>query len=250
MAFSSRWGPLTAMNDPATLILIPGLLSDASVWEAQAGELARHCRVEIPDHGMIDSLGGMAEAILARAPRRFAVAGHSMGGRVALEVWRRAPDRVEALALLDTGATPLAGGEAGARETAGRWRLADIARSQGLRALGEEWLKVMLHPSRLSDRSLIERILAMIERKSPGIYEAQTRALLARPDARTLLPGITCPTLVLCGREDAWATPAQHEEMAAQIPGSRLVVVPESGHMVTLEQPEAVTAALEDWLQN
>ncbi|MGH8264828.1 MAG: alpha/beta fold hydrolase [Steroidobacteraceae bacterium] len=238
------------MNDPATLILIPGLLSDASVWEAQAGELARHWRVEIPDHGMIDSLGGMAEAILGRAPPRFAVAGHSMGARVALEIWRRAPERVEALALLDTGAAPLAAGEAGAKETAGRWRLAAIARSQGLRTMGEEWLKVMVHPRRAADRALIERILAMFERKSPGIYEAQIRALLARPDARTLLPGITCPTLVLCGREDAWATAAQHQEMAAQIPGSHLVIVPESGHMVSLEQPAAVTAALGDWLQN
>ena len=238
------------MNDPATLILIPGLLSDASVWEAQAGELARLCRVEIPDHGMIDSLGGMAEAILARAPPRFSVAGHSMGARVALEIWRRAPERVAALALLDTGAAPLAAGEAGAKETAGRWRLAAIARSQGLRAMGEEWLKVMIHARRASDRVLIERILAMFECKSPEIYEAQVRALLARPDARTLLPGISCPSLVLCGREDAWATPAQHEEMAAQIPGSRLVIVPEAGHMVTLEQPEAVTAALGDWLEN
>jgi len=81
------------MNDPATLILIPGLLCDAAVWEAQAVDLGKQRRVEVPDHGTIDSLGGMAQAILARAPRRFAVAGHSMGGRVALEVWRRAPDR-------------------------------------------------------------------------------------------------------------------------------------------------------------
>ena len=236
------------MIDPATLILIPGLLCDAAVWEAQAVDLGKQRRVEVPDHGTIDSLGGMAQAILARAPRRFAVAGHSMGGRVALEVWRRAPERVEALALMDTGAAPLAAGEAGAKETAGRWRLAGVARRQGLRAMGEEWLKVMIHPRRLSDCALIERILAMFERKSPEIYEAQIRALLARPDARTLLPGITCPTLVLCGQEDAWATPAQHEEMAAQIRGSRLVAVPESGHMVTLEQPEAVSAALAAWL--
>lgn len=236
------------MNDPATLILIPGLLCDAAVWEPQATALKKRCRVEVADHGALDSLGGMAEAILARAPRRFRVAGHSMGGRVALEIWRRAPERVAALALLDTGASPLAAGEAGARETAGRWRLARIAREQGMRALGEEWLKVMLHPRRATDRPLIDRIVAMFERQSPDIYEAQIRALLARPDARTLLPGITCPTLVLCGREDAWSTPAQHEEMAGQIPGSRLVIVPDSGHVVSLEQPEAVTSALGAWL--
>jgi pimeloyl-ACP methyl ester carboxylesterase len=114
--------------------------------------------------------------------------------------------------------------------------------------MGEEWLKIMIHPARFDDRPLVETILAMFERKSPEIYEAQIRALLSRPDARPLLPLIKCPTLVLAGREDLWAPPESHEEMAAPIPGSRLVVIPDCGHMATLERPEAVTAAMRRWL--
>jgi len=171
-----------------------------------------------------------------------------MGGRVALEVVRRAPDRVASLALLDTGASPLAPGEAGEKETAGRWRLAAVARAQGMRAMAADWLKIMLHPARAADRVLVGSIIDMFARRTPETYEAQIRALLARPDARSLLPSIACPTLVLCGREDLWASPAQHEEMAARIPACQLVVVPDCGHMSSLEQPAAVTAAMRAWL--
>jgi pimeloyl-ACP methyl ester carboxylesterase len=236
------------MTPTRTLILIPGLLCDAAVWEPQVRALSDMARVEIANHGTLDSLGAMAETILATAPPRFALAGHSMGGRVAFEVMRRAPERVEALAIFDSGSTPLPAGETGAREAAGRWKLASIARSQGMRAMGEEWLKVMIHPARSRDRALIDVILAMFERKSPEIYEAQIRALLARPDARPLLPGFRCPTLVLCGREDLWAAPPQHKEMATLIPASRLVVIPDCGHMSTLERPEAVMTAMRGWL--
>jgi pimeloyl-ACP methyl ester carboxylesterase len=236
------------MKPTRPLILIPGLLCDAAVWAPQAEALADLARIEVSDPGLIDSLGAMAEAILATAPPRFAVAGHSMGGRVALEVVRRAPERVEALALLDTGASPLAPGEAGDKETTGRWRLAGIAREQGMRAMAGDWLKIMLYPAHAGNQLLLETIYSMFERKTPETYEAQIRALLARPDARPLLPQISCPTLVLCGREDLWATPPQHQEMAARIPRSRLVVVAECGHMSTLEQPAAVIAAMRAWL--
>jgi len=236
------------MKTKRSLILIPGLLCDAAVWAPQTAALADLAQIRVSDPGLIDSLGGMAEAILTDAPARFALAGHSMGGRVALEVVRRAPERVEALALLDTGASPLAPGEAGEKEAAGRWRLAAIAREQGMRAMAADWLKIMLYPAHGSDRALVESIYEMFERRTPATYEAQIRALLARPDARPLLPRISCPTLVLCGREDLWAAPTQHEEMAALIPRSRLVVVPDCGHMSTLEQPAAVIAAMRGWL--
>lgn len=236
------------MKPKRSLILIPGLLCDAAVWAPQAEALADLAQIMVSDPGQVDSLGGMAEAILAIAPPRFALAGHSMGGRVALEVVRRAPERVAALALLDTGASPIAPGAAGEKETAGRWRLAAIAREHGMRAMAEDWLKIMLYPPHAADRALVETIHAMFERRTPETYEAQIRALLARPDARPLLPQISCPTLVLCGREDLWAAPPQHQEMAASIPRSRLVVVPGCGHMSTLEQPAAVVAAMRAWL--
>jgi pimeloyl-ACP methyl ester carboxylesterase len=231
-----------------TLILVPGLLCDAAVWEPQIKALDDLARIEVADHGALDSLDAMAAAILARAPARFALAGHSMGGRVAFEVMRRARDRVEALAILDSACHPLPAGAAGEREAAGRWRLAAKARTDGMRAAGEEWLKIMIPPARYGDRALTTAILDMIERKTPEIFEAQIRALLGRPDARPLLSTVTSRTLVLCGRDDAWCPPAQHEEMAGLIAHSRLVVIPECGHMATLERPAAVNAAMRDWL--
>jgi pimeloyl-ACP methyl ester carboxylesterase len=173
-----------------------------------------------------------------------------MGGRVALEVVRRAPDRVAGLALLDTGYRPLPGGVAGQRERAERQSLIETARSEGMRAVGRRWLRIpMVHPDRLTDRELIEAILDMIDRSTPRQFEAQVAALLSRPDASELLPRIACPTLVLCGQEDAWAQLTAHRDMAALIPGSTLASVPACGHMSTMERPQAVSEALRGWLE-
>jgi pimeloyl-ACP methyl ester carboxylesterase len=231
------------------LVLVPGLLCDDAVWQPQTTALADIADITIADHGLLDSLDAMAEAILARAPERFALAGHSMGGRVAFEVIRRAPERVMALAILDSGFAPLPQGAAGEQEIAGRQRLVALARNAGMRFMGQDWLQAMVHPSRLTDRVLINSILDMIERKTPDHFEAQVRALLGRPDARPLLPRIACPALVLCGREDSWSPLAQHEEMAELIPVSRLVALAECGHMSTLEKSAEVSAAMRQWLR-
>jgi len=232
-----------------TLFLVPGLLCDEAAWGHQAAALADLVDVQIAVNGARDSLAAMAEAIIAQAPPRFAVAGHSMGGRVALEVLRRVPERVSALALLDTGHAALAAGEAGEREVAGRLALVEKARRQGMRAMGWEWLQGMVYPSRLSDAVLVNAILDMIERKTPDYYAAQTRALITRPDATPLLGRIRCPTLLLCGREDTWSPPRRHEEMRDMIPGSSLEVVEYCGHMSTMERPAAVSEALRAWLE-
>jgi pimeloyl-ACP methyl ester carboxylesterase len=117
-----------------------------------------------------------------------------------------------------------------------------------MRAMGIQWTQKMVHPDRLSDMLLMEAILEMIERKTPEIYSAQIKALLARPDATPLLTGIKCPTLVLCGRQDAWSGLAQHEFMARMIPDSRLVVIEDCGHMSTMERPAEVAVAMREWL--
>lgn len=236
------------MNDHELVILVPGLVCDARVWRDQIEGLARLCPVQVASHGTLDSLGRMAERILDTAPARFALAGHSMGGRVALEVLARAPERVTRVALLDTGYEKLAEGEAGERERAGRYRLRDIGRAEGMLALGRNWSQGMVHPARLSDAALMDDIHAMIARAPLAQFEAQTEALLNRPDRTGLLGQIRVPTLVLCGRDDAWSPLARHEQMARMIPGARLVAVPESGHMVTMERPAAVTDALAAWL--
>lgn len=230
------------------VVLVPGLMCDAAVWREQAAALGAIGDVIIASHGDCDTLGGMAERILATAPPSFALAGHSMGGRVALEVMARAPGRVTRLALLDTGFEPLAEGEAGERERAGRMRLLSLARAEGMRPMAEDWARGMVHPARLSDAPLMESIYAMICRSSPRIFEAQIHALLERPDRTALLGDIAVPTLVLCGRDDAWSPLARHEDMARRIRGSRLVGVPDCGHMCTMERPDAVGRALLQWL--
>ncbi len=233
---------------PATLMLLPGLNCDAAVWAPQLDHLKGQVRCAIPAWGLRDSLVEMAQQVLQEAPtERFNLAGHSMGGRVALHVMRLAPQRVQRLALLSTGTHPLAQGAAGEKEIQGRMDLLKIAREQGMRAMAQSWARGMVHPDRL-DTPLYEAVLDMLERGSAAQFAAQINALLNRPDATDLLPTIQCPTLVLTGREDSWAGPAQHEAMAAAIPGATLTIVEHCGHMCTMEQPEAISQALAQWL--
>ena len=233
---------------PETLVLLPGLVCDAAVWSAQTRALSPRLHCHVPDYGLRDSLTAMAQHVLDTAPSQgFALAGHSMGGRVALEVMRLAPQRVQRLALLDTGTHPLAPGEAGTRERAGRMALLELAENQGMRAMAAQWAKPMVHPSR-HGTPLFEAVLDMLARSSAEQYAAQINALLNRPDAGPLLAGIRCPTLVLTGREDLWSPPEQHERMAAAVPGAQLCIVAQCGHMSMMEQPLAVNAALERWL--
>jgi pimeloyl-ACP methyl ester carboxylesterase len=236
------------MSRPA-LVLIPGLMCDHGVWAAQGEALrARGLEVSVASHGMSDSLPAMATAILAAQPGPLLVIGHSMGGRVALEIARQGGARLQGAALLDTGFRPCSPGDAGERERQGRLKLLEQARTEGIRAMALVWLRGMVHPSRLADAQLIEAIVTMFERRSVTEFAAQIQALLQRPDAAGLLPQIACPTLLLCGEQDQWSPPAQHREMQQLIPGSRLVVVPEAGHMSPMEQPQAVNAALLQWL--
>jgi pimeloyl-ACP methyl ester carboxylesterase len=220
-----------------TVFLLPGLLCDETIWADQRdalGDVVIH--VAIPDFRHVNSIEAMARLVLDQAPERFSVAGHSMGGRVALEVYRMAPHRVDRLALLDTGVHPR-----GATEEAKRGELVELARSQGMAAMAARWLPPMLHPDH---SALLGPLTEMVLRSTHETFANQQRALLDRPDARAVLPGIRCPTLVLCGRQDIWSPVAQHEEIAASIPNARLVIVEDCGHMSPVEQPAVVTNAL------
>jgi len=232
-----------------TLLLLPGLMCDRALWEAQIDALSANAECVVPDYGALDSLGDMAQAVLHGAPTRFALAAHSMGGRVALEMMRIAGPRVARLALLDTGWRARSPGEVGVAEERQRRRLVDLAYSSGMHTMGREWLRGMLHPEHLRDEGRVQAILTMIERMTPETHEAQIRALLNRPEAGDVLPTIECPTLVLCGRQDNWSPVARHEELARLISGSNLEIIEDSGHMTPMEQPARVSAALLDWLQ-
>jgi pimeloyl-ACP methyl ester carboxylesterase len=228
---------------PPTLLLLSGLLCDQTIWEPQIDAFAAERRIIVPDFWGLDSFEVMAKKALQTAPPRFALCGHSMGGRVALEIMRMAPERVERLAILNTGAHPVR-----PEEVAPRQALVALAEQDGMLALVRQWLPPMLHPKHRADPALVGLIEAMWCRATPTIFARQIHAALHRRDLRPVLPAIACPTLVLTGADDRWAPPAQHEAMAAEIPGARLAVIPECGHMATLEAPVEVNAHLRRWL--
>jgi pimeloyl-ACP methyl ester carboxylesterase len=235
------------MSRPS-VVLLPGLLCDEAVWRAQVDMLG-FAECVVPTYTKLSSITEMARSVLASTvASRFSLAGHSMGGRVALEVVRLAPERVERLALLDTGTDPLGTATAGEEERGRRMALLAIARERGMRAMGRQWARAMVHHSRL-DAPLFEEILDMIERQTPAMFEAQITALLGRPDARAVLAGFRRPTLIACGRQDTWSPLARHEHMHALLPDSRLVVIEDSGHMTTMEQPRVVSELLVEWLK-
>jgi pimeloyl-ACP methyl ester carboxylesterase len=221
------------------LLLLPGLLSDAFVWRAQCSDLAALADVQIADYRDCDSIEAMAQRVLATAPPEFAVAGHSMGGRVALEIQRVAGHRIRALALMDTATAPRADGE-----EVKRMRFVNLGFESGMAAVAREWLPPMVHPSRHADARFMAELGDMVQRFTPAQFAGQIRALLGRPDATPVLATISCPALVLCGRQDAWRSPEQHRAMAQGIAGANFVMVEECGHMAPVERPGPVTAAL------
>lgn len=235
---------------PTPLLLVPGLMCDASVWNPLLPALQPHADCHVVDHGTADSLVTMAQQLLDAAPERFALAGHSMGGRVAVEVLRLAPARITRVALMDTGYKARPAGAAGDEEARKRHALLAIAREQGVRAMAAQWVQGMLDSPRLADAALVEEIVTMFARKSADIFAAQIRALLARPDATPVLRTIRIPTLVLCGQADSWSPLSQHEEIAALLPTPvPVTAIADAGHMSTMERPEAVARAMIGWLQ-
>lgn len=227
-----------------TLFLLPGLLCDAFTFEAQRSALAGDYDVRVLDFFGLDSMLSMAEKVFAAAPEKFSVCGFSMGGRVALQMMRMAPERIRRLCLLDTHV-----GAAGPREPAARRPLVDLARERGMKALAEAWAPPMVHPARRGDPQFMGPLFAMVRRATPEIFAGQIRALLGRPDATPLLPTFRLPVYVVVGRQDEWSTLASHEEFARLIPGAKLRVIEDSGHFTPLEQPEALTAILREMMR-
>lgn len=230
------------IGSAAPLVLLPGLLCDSQVWPTEALALTRP--VFAPDgYGDAASLVAMAERVLAAAPPRFSLLGHSMGARVALEILRREPGRIERLALVSTGVHPPRPGEAEAR-----YALLDLGRTRGAEALVDQWLPPMLAPSRREDADLMAPLRAMCVRAGVEAFANQITALLRRPDVESLLPGVAVPALVLVGSEDRWSPPEQHRRIAEAVPGARLRVVEGAGHMLPAEAPDAFVEAVAAWL--
>lgn len=225
-----------------TLVLIPGLVSDAIVWQAvaEAAPLPAHHA----DVARDDSITAMAERVLLETDGELIVVGHSMGGRVALEMARIAPGRVRGLVLANTGHGPKR--EA---ELPKRYEMIALGHKD-MAELADVWLPPMMHPERSgNDPQLVARLKEMVLRAGPEVHERQIRALIGRPNATAYLPEIRCPILLLTGRQDGWSPVAQHQEIANAVPDAELAIIEDAGHFAPVEQPEAVTSRIVEWLQ-
>ncbi len=226
------------------MLLLPGLLCDESIWAPQLAALSDHHPIAVPGYPGARSLRAMAEQGLERAPPVFSLVGHSMGARVALEIFAIAPERVERLALLDTGIHPPTPAEAEKRGA-----LIEIARRAGIDAMVDRWLPPMVHPDRRADDAFMGPLRAMAAEGGVERYEDQVAALLGRPDPRPLLSKIDCPVLVGAGRDDEWSPPEQNRAIASAIPGADFVIFDQCGHMAPVEAPDQVSAALRRWME-
>ena len=226
------------------LVLLPGLLCDAALWRHQIETLADIADTIVPDLTIEDQVGAAVQRVLASAPEEFAVAGLSMGGYIALEIMRQAPDRVIRLALLDTSARPDT-----QEKIKFRQELIDLARIGQFKGVTPRLLPKLIHPERMADRELVESIMEMAERIGRDSFLRQQRLIMNRPDSRHDLALIHCPTVVVCGRQDGLTPLADSEEMTEKIPRGKLVVIEDCGHLSTMERPRAVSAVLRYWLQ-
>ncbi|MGF1629398.1 MAG: alpha/beta fold hydrolase [Kiloniellaceae bacterium] len=231
------------MTAKIPLALLPGLLCDAALWQPQVAELADIADCRVADFTTQDSIAAMAESVLAAMPARFALAGLSMGGYVALEIMARAPERVSRLAVLDsrfqTDSPEL---------TARRRGLNELAEKGEFKGITPRLLPLFIHPARLDDAALTGTIVAMAERVGKDAFISQQKAIMGRRDHSATLVTVRVPTLVLCGRQDALTPLADHRALAAGIADARLVVVEDCGHLSTIERPAEVNAALRRWL--
>lgn len=223
-----------------TVLLIPGLVSDGFVWTAVTAMLPS----VVADVTSQASIPDMARDLLARHPGRLILAGHSMGGRVAMEMARQAPGRIAGMVLLNTGMHPRREGEEAKRQA-----MIDLAHGQGMAALAAKWLPGMMNSEATPNPKLMADLTAMVCRMTPEIHERQLRALLSRPDAAASLT-FKGPMLLITGAQDVWSPVAQHQDIARLCPQARLEIVADAGHFAPVEQPGVVANLLAAWVRD
>ena len=231
------------MDQTTPIVLVPGLASSARIYAPVLPALWRFGPVMVANHIRDDSMGAIAARVLSEAPPRFALAGHSMGGYIALEIMRQAPERVVKLALINTQARPDT-----PEATARRRGLMERAKRGELRAARDEMFPELVHPSRRDDAGIRRLVHEQGDDVGVEAYLRQQTAIIARVDSRPTLATIRCPTLVLTGDQDNTIPNAFSKEMADGIAGAKLVVLANCGHLPQPEQPEATTRALVEWL--
>ena len=230
-------------NTKTPLVLLPGLLCDGALWGHQSETLADIADVRVADLSQDDSIRAMAKRVLEGAPDSFALAGLSMGGYVAQDIMRIAPQRVSRLALLDTNY--LADGP---EQIARRKSLIELSQHGQFKGVTPRLLPLLVSERHLANKTITDTVLGMAERIGQNAFVRQQTAIMGRPDGTDDLERIQCPTLVLCGREDTLTPPDLHAKMASMIPGATYVAVEDAGHLAPLEQPQAVSAVMRYWL--
>jgi pimeloyl-ACP methyl ester carboxylesterase len=231
------------MAQALPLVLVPGLLCSTRLYASQVEALWSFGQVSIADHRRDSDMAAIASRILRDAPPRFALAGLSMGGYIAFAMMRLAPERITKLALLDTSARPDT-----PESKVGREKFIAMAEAGKLNDIVETLTPRFLHKSHANNEPLKKIVRDMAAATGAEAFVRQTKAIMTRPDSRPLLPEIRCPTLVLVGEGDELTPPELAKEIAGGISGAKLVVVPGCGHLSTIEQPQAVNAAMTDWL--
>jgi pimeloyl-ACP methyl ester carboxylesterase len=223
------------------LVILPGLMCDDRLFGAQVDAFDAH--VIDGYYGGADSIGAMARYALARIPDGCALLGHSMGGRVALEMWRQAPQRIARIAIANSGVHPVRPGEAEARHA-----LFELGRREGAAALVDRWLPPMVGPGTLPESATYRSLRTMAIEAGVDVYAAQIGALLARPDALAVLPTLTCPVAIIGAEHDRWSPVEQQQSIAAAIADAGLSIVADAGHMAPAEQPDGFNRAVARWL--
>lgn len=232
------------VNGKTALALLPGLLNDDALWQHQIASLSEKAHPWIADFTSQDSMAAMAAHVLDAMPERFALCGLSMGGYVAFEIMRQAPERVERLALLNTQA------RSDPPEIRQRRKdMMQLAEKGEFKGVTQRLLPQLVHPDRVETPEVGDAVLAMAARVGKEAFLRQQRAILGRADSLPTLAHIACPTLVLCGEHDLLTPPDRHLEMAAGIANAKFVKLPDCGHLAPLERPQDTTAALLQWLQ-
>ena len=230
------------MTQKQNLLLIPGLVCDAEVWAHQVAHLSDLAKIQVPAVTLGETMSEVARIVLEAAPPRFALAGFSMGGYVALEMLRQAPARITRLALLDTSAR-------GDSPKKAEWRRSVIAACERgeYDAVIDRMMPMLLHAARQRG-PLASAVRAMSDRVGGGVYLRRVRAIATRQDARELLRAYAGPVRAICGRDDGMSTIEEHEEIASLAPHGRFSIIEDCGHMTIIEQPQAATVLLRDWL--
>lgn len=226
------------------LVLLPGMMCDGRLFGPQIAALGLTRTIHLAPLTNHDTTAGLAAEVLAQAPPRFALAGLSMGGIVAMEVVSQSPERVERLALLDTN--PRAELPEVREKRAPQM---EKVKSGHLRAVMRDEMKPNYLVDGPSKQAVMDICMAMAMDLGPEVFIRQSKALRDRPDRQCTLCSVSVPTLILCGREDRLCPIERHELMRELIPGSRLEIIDAAAHMPTLEQPEITTAALARWME-